>query len=128
MKLTCHYDPDFKGVRISIHVTLESIHLNKSINCKERINIFTISVFCFNMWYYPMSIIWFSTLEMLSLHHIMHESYPLLVIWMVLQKSTKKAIPMPFHSWCISLIPDSWYITSFYGVIDVDGPWCHSHM
>ncbi len=111
VKLTCQYDPDFQGVRIS-HATLESIHLNKSISCKERIQIFT-SVFCFNMWCYPMSKIWLSTLEMLSLHYILHASCPVLVLWMVLQKSTKKAIPMPFHSWFISLIPESWYINIF---------------
>ncbi len=31
VKLTCQYDPDFQGVRIS-RATLESIRLNKSIN------------------------------------------------------------------------------------------------
>ncbi len=36
VKFTCQYDPDFQGVRIS-HATLESIHLNQSINCKEKI-------------------------------------------------------------------------------------------
>ncbi len=104
------YDSDFQGVRIS-YATLESIDLNKSINCKEKIQIFTMSVFCFNMWYYPLSKIWFSTLEM-SLHYIFHTSCPVLVLWMVLQMSTKKNIPMHFHSWFIPLIPESWYITS----------------
>ncbi len=44
VKLTCQYDPDFQGARIS-HCTLEYIHLNKSINCKEWITIFTMSIF-----------------------------------------------------------------------------------
>ncbi len=66
-----------------------------------------------------MSKIWFSTLEMLSLPYIMHASCPILVLWMILQKSTMKAIPMPFHSWFISLIPYSSYITSI-----CMGHWC----
>ncbi len=62
VKLTYQYDPDFQAIRIS-HATPESIHLNKSINHKDRIQIITMNVFCFNMWYYSMSKIWFSTLE-----------------------------------------------------------------
>ncbi len=106
VRLTCQYDPDFQGIRIS-HATLESIHLNKSINCKEPIKIFTIKVFCFNLWYYSISQIWFSTLEMLSLHYVMHASCPVLVLWVELQMSTKKTIPMSFHPWFISLISES---------------------
>ncbi len=75
---------------------------------------FTISVFCFNICYYPISKIWFSILEMLSLHYILHKSCPVLVLWLVLQKSTKKTIPRPFHSWFIFLIPENWYITNIY--------------
>ncbi len=37
---------------------------------------------------------------------------PILVLWMLLQKSTNKAISRPFHSRFISLIQDSWYFTS----------------
>ncbi len=110
---------DFQEVRISL-TTLESIHLNKSIKYKkERIKIFSIRVFCFNMWYYPMSKIWYSTLEMLSLHYILHVSCPVFVLWMVLQKSTKETIPRPFHSLFISVIPESWYITNI-----CMGHWC----
>ncbi len=88
-----------------IHATLESIHLNKSINCKERIKIFEISVFCFNMWYYAMSKIWFSPLEMLSIHYIMHASCPILVLRMVLYKSQqRKPFQGPFS---LGLYP--WY-------------------
>ncbi len=113
MKVTCQYDHEFQGVRITRYMyTLESIHLNKSINCKQRIKIFTISVFYFNMLYYPISKIWFSTLEMLSLHYIMHTSCPILALRMESQTSTKKAITRPCHSWFISLIPDSWYTAS----------------
>ncbi len=111
VKLTCQYDPDFQEIRIS-HATLESIHLNKSITCKERIQIITMSVLCFNMLYYPMSKIWIFTLEMLFLHYILHASCPLLVLWIVLQRSTKKTIPRPLHSWFISLMPEFWYITN----------------
>ncbi len=118
VKLTCQYNPDFQGLRIS-HATLESIHLNKPINCKERIKIFTIGYFFFNIWYYPMSKISLSTLEMLSLHYILHASCPVLVLWMILQISTKKTILRPFHSSFISLILMSRYITSI-----CMGPWC----
>ncbi len=64
VKLTCQYDFDFQGVRIS-HTTLENIHLNKSLSSRRKQK-FPLSVFCFNMLYYPMSKILFSTLEMLS--------------------------------------------------------------
>ncbi len=42
----------------------------------------------------------------------MRASCPVLVLWMVLQKSTKKTIPKPFHSLFISLKPEFWYITN----------------
>ncbi len=95
VKLPGQYDADFQGVRSS-HATLESIHLNKSINCKERIKIFTIRVFCFNMWYYPMSKIWFSTLEILSLHYILHASCPVLVYEWYYNSQQRKPFQGPF--------------------------------
>ncbi len=104
VKLTCQYDTDFQGVRIS-HATLESIHL------KEKMKIFTISVFCFNMRNYPISKICFFILEMLSLHYILHASCPVLVLRIVLQVEQKTFL-MLFQSWFISLIPESWYITN----------------
>ncbi len=95
VKFICQYDPDFQRVRIS-HAILESIHLNKSINCKERIKIFTIGVFCFNMWYYVMLKIWFSTLEILSLHYILHASCPVLIYESYYKSQQRKPFQGPF--------------------------------
>ncbi len=60
----------------------------------------------------------------MPLHYILHVSCYVLVLWILLQKKT---IPRPFHSWFISLIPESWHIYFFiyiyqylYGAIDFD--------
>ncbi len=50
-------------------------------------------------------------LEKLSLDYILHASCPVLVLWIVLQKSIKKTIPIPFQSCFLSLIIESRYIT-----------------
>ncbi len=126
VKLTCQYDPDFQEVMIS-HVTLETIHLNKSIDCKERITIFTL-VYLFqyvvlsnvkNMIFYSLNVVYIIS----CMYHMSCISF---------MKGITK-VNKENHSNALSLlvyIPDTRvliYYQYLYGAIDVDGPWWHGH-
>ncbi len=59
------------------------------------------SVFCFNMWYYPMWKTWFSALEMLCLHYILHALCPVLVFMNAIKKVNKKNHSKLFQQYCM---------------------------
>ncbi len=119
VKLTCQYDPDFQGVRTS-HATLEYIHLNKFINCKERIK--KTSQYILS----KIKNVIFYTWNVTTL-------YPAFVMSCISFMNVITKVNKENHSRALSLlvyIPDTRvliYYQYLYGVIDVDGPWWHDH-
>ncbi len=99
--LTCQYDHDFQGVRII-----------KSINYKVRIKILHNKCILFQ------NVVLFNVKNMIFYTwNVVSRLYHACIMSCIGFKNgitnvNKEDIPRPFHSWFISMILDSWYITS----------------
>ncbi len=109
VKETCLYNPDFQGVRISL-ATLESIHINQSI--ARRIN--NLHNKCILFQYVVLSNV---KNMIVYTWNVVSTLYPACIMSCIsfvngITQVNRENHSKAFHSWLISLIPESPHITN----------------